>query len=416
MKLCLAAAACGLFAAGAHAQVYLSELLVNPPGTDQSQETIEIRGPANFSLAGYYLVIVEGDGTGAGVVDVVRDLSAAATGSNGLLLLRDAAIVVSPAPDAATNVVVQDFSPDIENGSNTYILGFGTPPAQGSDIDTDNDGTIDGTPFSAFTVTDVFTILENDGAANVGYADDLGGFTAGPFPDPPASGHTPDAATRIFNADGSPCSWVGGDVSGVNPGGPYDYFFLPDGEVFGFEAHGITALSLTPGSLNVLPDTDADGVANGCDGCPTDASKIAAGLCGCGIPEGCTFGRDIAQISATTGGTQNLYLYAGAQHAGKGYYVLGSVSGTAPGLPFNANVLLPLNYDFYFQSLLTYPNILVLNSFATLDGNGNAVAQFVVPPALTLPFAITVNHAYLVLSPFNVPVMASNAVPVLLEP
>jgi hypothetical protein len=34
-----------------------------------------------------------------------------------------------------------------------------------------------------------------------------------------------------------------------------------------------------------LPDVDGDGVPNGCDECPNDRNKIAAGACGCGVPE-----------------------------------------------------------------------------------------------------------------------------------
>jgi len=403
------------FSARAGVDVYFSELFVNPPGTDQTQEGVELRGTPSASLAGYWMLAIDGDGASAGVVDLVRDLGSVTLGTNGLALLRDSALVINPAPDAATTLVVADFTPDIENGSNTYVLGFGTPVSVGTDLDTNDDGVLDAA--TGLTVVDAVSFLENDSGVNAGYADDLGFATGmlGPYVGPTPAAHTPDSASRIFNADGSPCSWTEGDVIGTNPGGPYDYEFAT-GEVSGFDVHGITAMGLTLGSLNVLPDNDADGVANGCDGCPDDATKAAPGLCGCGIPEGCTFGRDVAEVNATTGGTQSLFLYAGAAHAGKGYYVLGSVSGTTPGLPFNQNVLLPLNYDFYFQALLSFPNVLVLNSFSTLDGSGNATAQFVVPPAVSIPFAVTVNHAYLVLSPFNVPVMASNAVPVLLTP
>jgi hypothetical protein len=413
VSLTLAVSTLVAAAANAGTGVYFSELFINPPGTDNTQEAVEIYGTANATLAGYWLLAIDGDGTSAGVVDVVRDLGTITLGTNGLALLRDSALVISPAPDAATTLVVADFAPDIENGSNTYVLGFGTPVAVGTDLDTNDDGTLD--LATGLTVVDAVSFVENDTGVNAAYADDLGGAVLGPYVGPTPAAHTPDSATRIFNADGSPCSWAEGDVIGTNPGGPYDYEFIT-GEVSGFDIHGITAMGLTLGSLNVVPDTDADGVANGCDGCPTDAAKTAPGLCGCGIVEGCTLGRDIAEINATAGGTQNLYLYAGAQHAGKGYYVLGSVSGTSPGLPFNANAHLPLNYDFYFQALLSFPNVIVLNSFSTLDGAGNSVAQFVVPAATGIPFAVTVNHAYIVLSPFNVPVMASNAVPVLLTP
>jgi hypothetical protein len=59
----------GLLARVAGAQFPLSEVDVNPPGTDQGQEAVEIRGAPGASLSGYYLLAIEGDGTGAGVVD-----------------------------------------------------------------------------------------------------------------------------------------------------------------------------------------------------------------------------------------------------------------------------------------------------------------------------------------------------------
>jgi len=42
-----------------------------------------------------------------------------------------------------TSISIVAFTPDIENGSNTFVLGFGTPPSVGDDLDADNDGTLD---------------------------------------------------------------------------------------------------------------------------------------------------------------------------------------------------------------------------------------------------------------------------------
>ena len=41
---------------------YLSELAIDIPGTDQSQEFVEIRGPANTAMTDWYLLTVDGDG------------------------------------------------------------------------------------------------------------------------------------------------------------------------------------------------------------------------------------------------------------------------------------------------------------------------------------------------------------------
>ncbi len=43
----------------------------------------------------------------------------------------------------------------------------------------------------------------------------------------------------------------------------------------------------TEGCANSQLDDDEDGTPNGQDGCPNDKNKIAPGLCGCGVAEGC---------------------------------------------------------------------------------------------------------------------------------
>lgn len=417
-KLVLTAAAAALFASSALAggPFYFSKIFVNPPGNDDGQEVIEIQGPANTSLAGYSFVVIEGDGSGAGTVDVVLSLASMSTGSNGICLIRDGAQVILPAPDSGTNVFISNFTPDLENGSNTYLLGNGTAPAANSDVDSDNDGTLNAGALTGFTVADAVALIENDGASNFAYADDVGGENFGPFNGPSPASHNSDAFYRIFNADGSPCAWTGGDVLGTNPNGPYDFDFAGD-RVFGFAAEGITSLTLNFGSANVLPDTDGDGVANGCDGCPNDTAKTAPGLCGCGIPEGCSLGIDVDTVNATAGGTQNLFLYGGAPNAGLQYYLLGSVTGTTPGLPFTPSLILPLNYDFYTEFLLTNPNTIVANSNATLDGSGDSAAAFNLPGGIAaLPFAVTIHHAYLVVNGNGKVVFVSNAAPLTLTP
>ncbi len=279
----------------------LSELLFNPPGTDQGQESIEIRGVPGTLLANMFLLVIEGDAAGAGVIDQRIDLSAYATGSNGLLLIRDSAVVLSPPPSPGTSVVVMDFTPDIENGTNTYVLGIGAPPAVGTDLDTNNDGVLD-VSLGAFSPLDAVGMIENDAGGNIGYGTQFGGVNVGPF-----AAFTPDGLMRTYSANGAPCIWTGGDVLGTSPG-PYTFDFAL-GRTFGFDQHGVTSgVTLSLGVLNAVFDADGDGLANACDactdtdgdgfgdpgfpantcgldGCPTDPLKSAPGACGCGLPE-----------------------------------------------------------------------------------------------------------------------------------
>ncbi len=241
-----------VLARGASAQFTLSEIYVNAPGADQTQESVEIRGAASASLAGYFLLTIDGDGTSAGVVDQAIDLNALSTGTNGLLLLRDDVSTILPGPGAGTTVFVQDFSPDLENGSNTYVLGFGTAPAVTTDLDVDGDGILDAGTIVGFTVVDSMSIIESDGPLNFAYADDLGGYVFPQFT------FTPDAAYRIYDGAGTPLNWSGGDVLGA-VGGPYAWA-IPT-EIFQLVSCG---LDLGQPNVNV-PDTDADGTPDTCD-------------------------------------------------------------------------------------------------------------------------------------------------------
>ncbi|MBL9118726.1 MAG: thrombospondin type 3 repeat-containing protein [Phycisphaerae bacterium] len=272
--MALTALAVGLCSSSSFGQVQLTEIFINPPGTDGGQESVEIRGSAGGSLAGYYLLVIEGDTTGAGVVDQVVDLGSFSFGTNGLFLLRDSATVLSPAPAAETSVGIFDFNPDIENGSNTYLVGFGIAPTVGTDLDTNNDGTLENT-LVGFTVTDAFG-LRDSGATDTVYGEDFGGVDLIPTFDP-------HAAYRVIGCDGSSLGWTAGTVTGAAPG-PYVWNVTT-----GWGAGSIPALiagqAMDLGRLNRvltddlnsngtpdcndIVDTDGDGVEDSIDNCPT---------------------------------------------------------------------------------------------------------------------------------------------------
>lgn len=170
----------------------ISEVMMNPPSSDNGKEFIEIQAGASTSLSGYHLITIDGDGGQAGRVDQVIDLGSWSTGTNGLLLIRDAATVLDPAPDAATNVVVNDFSPDLENGSNTYLIVSGWSGSGSSDLDTDNDGTLDSQPWTS--VLDGIGIIDGTPVNNHAYAAQLG------FTDiPNMTSFVPDVIFRSSN-------------------------------------------------------------------------------------------------------------------------------------------------------------------------------------------------------------------------
>ncbi|WP_145061665.1 hypothetical protein [Engelhardtia mirabilis] len=122
---------------------------------------------------------------------------------------------------------------------------------------------------------------------------------------------------------------------------------------------------------------------------------------------------DLVDISLGSGGTQVLSLDAGPSHAGAIYFLLGTITGTQPGLDLG-QVTLPLNPDPYFNLTLVDPNGAFLSSqIGFLDGAGTATAGLTLPTGISGALAgLTVHHAFTLLSqPF-----VSNPCPVRLVP
>ncbi len=127
---------------------------------------------------------------------------------------------------------------------------------------------------------------------------------------------------------------------------------------------------------------------------------------------------DVATISVSGGGVQNLALEAGVAFGGDLYLALGSVSGTSPGTPHDGKTI-PLNTDAYFLKTLNDPNKAPLaQSFGVLDPLGQATAIFYLPPGVDSILAgLTVHHACAVLDPVsNKLELVSNPVEVSLVP
>lgn len=227
-----------LAAADAGAAIRLNEVFVNSPGADDGNEFVEIRSTTGGSeaLTGMSLLYLDGDAAAGTIINVVN-LTAQSTGTNGILLLRDSATVLSPAPATGTNVFVQDFNPDLQNGTYTLLLVTNFTGAANDDLDPEKDGTLNTTPWSS--VVDVVGFVENDTGTNLTYAVALGG--------------TEFAAQAGFNADAlvydeNSSAWFGADVLGTAPGP----FAVDTTRVFP-STPTYQAYSLTPGARNFGP-------------------------------------------------------------------------------------------------------------------------------------------------------------------
>ncbi|MDZ4656264.1 MAG: PEP-CTERM sorting domain-containing protein [Bythopirellula sp.] len=112
------------------AQFYINEIYFDPPGEtlDFTDEYIELRGSASFSLADHYLIFLENEISATadpGVVEYIFDLGALSTptlGSNGFLRLRQAGNVYPAAASGTT---------DLANTGTSFTWGSGATSTVG---------------------------------------------------------------------------------------------------------------------------------------------------------------------------------------------------------------------------------------------------------------------------------------------
>ena len=118
----------------------------NPPVDETNREFIELIGTPNASLDGYFFVVFEGEeeengGTGAGIADIVIDLTGQSFGSNGLLVITPTNWAYTAAPGtsvfATTRLDNAEGGGVLEDASQTYALIKSSQPIiEGTDYDT----------------------------------------------------------------------------------------------------------------------------------------------------------------------------------------------------------------------------------------------------------------------------------------
>lgn len=195
----------------------------------------------------------------------------------------------------------------------------------------------------------------------------------------------------------------------------------------------------------LTPDCDADGVDDfvtvlaglvpDCNGnLVPDACDLASGtssdLDGNGVPDDCLappLWPDVFELSVSAGGVQSLALDAGPLFASHPYLLLGSGSGTNPGLAIDG-LLLPLVVDAYTTYSLLHPNQPPLGTSlgilaASIPGpgpapGGHASASFTLGPGADPGLiGLTVHHAFLAFDPLvGTALFASNPAPLTFVP
>jgi hypothetical protein len=123
-------------------------------------------------------------------------------------------------------------------------------------------------------------------------------------------------------------------------------------------------------------------------------------------------------VSLETGGKQRFALDAGPEQAGALYLLLGSATGTSPGIASEGFVL-PLNLDNYLLWTLLHPSTPPLvDTLGFLDPDGVASAEWSLPAGADPGLAgVLLHHAFLVLGlPALNLTAVSTATPLLLLP
>ncbi|MEJ2563016.1 MAG: ExeM/NucH family extracellular endonuclease [Anaerolineales bacterium] len=185
--------------------VLISEIRIDQDGTD-TDEFFELVGPPGASLDGLtYLVIGDSTSGGSGVIENVTDLNGSTIPASGYFVAAESTFTLGTADLVA--------SLNFENSDNvTHLLVQGFTGSNGEDLDTNDDGVLDFTPWSA--IVDLIALIEEenpptgteysygpptvgpDGSYVPGYVfrcED--GFRIGPFT---VGGETPGAANNCF--------------------------------------------------------------------------------------------------------------------------------------------------------------------------------------------------------------------------
>lgn len=153
----------------------INEIRIDQTGTD-NDEYFELSGVPDATLDGLTYVVI-GDGTGgSGVVEDADDLTGLTLDANGFFVAAEGTFTLGTA-DLTTSL-------NFENADNvTHLLVRDWSGSSGMDLDTDDDGTLDLTPWTE--IVDCVAILDDDAGGDLVYC----GTTIGPDPGGDDMGH-----------------------------------------------------------------------------------------------------------------------------------------------------------------------------------------------------------------------------------
>ncbi|MBT8062337.1 MAG: lamin tail domain-containing protein [Gammaproteobacteria bacterium] len=252
------------------AQTLINEIRIDQPSTD-NDEYFELLGAPGASLAGLtYLVIGDGAG-GSGTIEAVVDLSGQSIAGSGLFVAAESTFSLGTA-DFTTSL-------NFENSDNvTHLLVSGFSGSNGDDLDTNDDGVLDSTPWTS--IDDCVALIESVGSGDQVYCATgngpdgsfvpahsyfcPGGWEIGAF-DPVAGDDTPGSANTCGDSPPSVVSTTPANgATGVGLGDNIEINFSEDVVVAGawFDINCGTSgnhpamVSGGPQSYTLNPDAD----------------------------------------------------------------------------------------------------------------------------------------------------------------
>ena len=168
-------------ALSAWGQPIINEIRTDQTGTD-NDEYFELRGNFGDSLDGLtYLVL--GDGTGgSGVIEAVVNLTGSIPAS-GYWLAVESTFTLAPLPDSLSGTNTGSGNVlNFENSDNvTHLLVSGFTGANNDDLDTNDDGVLDVTPWTSVLDAVALVIQPNPPTTTeYAYGATLGGSDVGP--------------------------------------------------------------------------------------------------------------------------------------------------------------------------------------------------------------------------------------------
>ncbi|MBL9149553.1 MAG: hypothetical protein JNM94_12760 [Phycisphaerae bacterium] len=153
---CVSAANLNCFIAPEAPAIELSEMRIDQSG-DDNDEYVEVVGPAGTNLNGVSLVVI-GDGgatAGSGVIDMAVSLGQSSIPADGFYVVGKETFTL----DGVTLDKVIPTGFNLENSDNlTVLLVWQFTGASGDDLDTNDDGVLDATPWA--TIIDSVAVIE----------------------------------------------------------------------------------------------------------------------------------------------------------------------------------------------------------------------------------------------------------------